>query len=146
LDIQAGWLSWVSGRRSITCRPVRRDKEKRMTLATEDDKKAALRENPAVAEVLAQFGDGAEAVLDELAAGLSAEQIQAIPQAPAMPSDATALAALNCWQARAVYAVYQLFGMAVCTIVGGYTGGLAAIACRLIKAAAGKAINWNSLC
>jgi hypothetical protein len=117
-----------------------------MALTTEDDKKAALREHPAVAQVLAQFGDGSEAVLNELAAGLSVEQIQAIPQAPAMPSDATALDGLNCWRARAVYTVYQLFGMAVCTIVGGYTGGLAAIACRLIKAAAGKAIDWNSLC
>ncbi|GAA4521823.1 MULTISPECIES: hypothetical protein [Nonomuraea] len=117
-----------------------------MTLHTEEDKKAALRENPAVTEVLAQFGDGAEALLDELAAGLSAEQIEAIPPSPAVPRDDVAIAALNCWKARAVYAVYQLFGMAVCTIVGGYTGGLAAIACRLIKAAAGKAIDWNRLC
>ncbi|NRQ40437.1 hypothetical protein HII36_52770 [Nonomuraea sp. NN258] len=115
-------------------------------LDTHDDNKAALREHPAVAQVLAQFGDGAENVLDELAAGLSPEQIQAIPQAPAMPPGAGPLDGLNCWKARAVYAVYQLFGNTVCAIVGGYTGGLAAIACRLIKAAAGKAIDWNSLC
>ncbi|MEU4573407.1 hypothetical protein ACBI99_36255 [Nonomuraea sp. ATR24] len=117
-----------------------------MTLMSDEDRKTALREHPAVAEVLAQFGDGADAVLDELAAGLNAEQIQAIPQSPAMPPDASAVDGFRCWRAGAVYAVYQLFGMAVCTIVGGYTGGLAAIACRMIKAAAGKAIDWNSLC
>ncbi|MFC4121718.1 hypothetical protein [Nonomuraea zeae] len=117
-----------------------------MTITTGEDKKAALREHPAVAQVLAQFGDDTESLLDELAAGLSPEQIQAIPLSPAMPPDAGPLDGLNCLRAQAVYAVYQLFGMAVCSIVGGFTGGLAAIACRLIKAAAGKAINWNSLC
>jgi hypothetical protein len=117
-----------------------------MTIATGEEKKEMLRANPAVAQVLAQYGGDAEPVLDELAAGLSAEQIRAIPQAPAVAPDEVTALALSCWKARAVYAVYQLFGNAVCTIVGGYTGGLAAIACRLLKAAAGKAIDWNKLC